>query len=498
MELAGETLYLREHPARPDNAEYVALSYCWGTKGNFKTLEENRQSHMRGIAISLLPKTLRDAVRVCQAFNARYLWIDALCIIQDDRDDWMEQIPMMSDIYAGALFVFAAECAASVYDGCLELGVSKNAPFQRLDIEHSFGDEAPRKLSIAIQEEEIPYHVDPGHHSSRPDWNKHEISPLGTRAWAFQERFLAVRTLFSTASEFSWQCSLSTWCECRKEPRSAHPSILEDYWGVGQFTAILNSEYSMVDGPMRKLSIWCEIVRQYSQRLLTNWTDRVAAMQGIVVALQQAFPDSFQQHDFMAGMWRPFVTRLLCWDRMTLDDISSEQSMKGLVPSWSWMGATGPIEYSNDCFKSDSQEMIEVFGVRFTPAKDGAFGEGQGEIEAEGLLIPVDGEKNPYMGDFAMPEYRVPDIFMDAEELKFDVTLNIHLDDPTDSSAWETVTHLLPLIRSDGGNLQYIYLAPVDGHSDTFRRIGYLQDSITIKLPDESDMAPYRKTFTLV
>jgi hypothetical protein len=54
---------------------YACLSYAWGTDGNLKTLTDNIQSHMQGIDISTLPRTLIDAVHVSRAFDLRYLWV---------------------------------------------------------------------------------------------------------------------------------------------------------------------------------------------------------------------------------------------------------------------------------------------------------------------------------------------------------------------------------------------------------------------------------------
>lgn len=40
---------------------------------------------MGGMPITELPQTFHDAIEVCRALNIRYLWIDSLCIIQNDH-----------------------------------------------------------------------------------------------------------------------------------------------------------------------------------------------------------------------------------------------------------------------------------------------------------------------------------------------------------------------------------------------------------------------------
>jgi hypothetical protein len=81
-----------------EQAGYACLSYAWGTSGNLKTLKENLEAHQRGIDVVSLPRTLSEAVYVCKSMRIRYLWIDALCIIQDDTQDWKTQIHKMASI----------------------------------------------------------------------------------------------------------------------------------------------------------------------------------------------------------------------------------------------------------------------------------------------------------------------------------------------------------------------------------------------------------------
>jgi hypothetical protein len=86
-----------------EQAGYACLSYAWGTSGNLKTFKENLEAHQRGIDVASLPRTLSEAVYVCKFMRIRYLWIDALCIIQDDTQDWMDQIPKMASIVSQPL-----------------------------------------------------------------------------------------------------------------------------------------------------------------------------------------------------------------------------------------------------------------------------------------------------------------------------------------------------------------------------------------------------------
>ena len=71
------------------SGRYVNLSHCWGsiTKQPLKTKKGSIKGHLNGIAFKMLPKTFQDAVTVTRAIDIRYLWIDSLCILQDDKKD---------------------------------------------------------------------------------------------------------------------------------------------------------------------------------------------------------------------------------------------------------------------------------------------------------------------------------------------------------------------------------------------------------------------------
>lgn len=71
----------------PDT-QYLTLSHCWGTK-KFTTLQQgNLEAFCSEVPEHALSKTFKDAIKVARELRFRYLWIDSLCITQDDRGDW--------------------------------------------------------------------------------------------------------------------------------------------------------------------------------------------------------------------------------------------------------------------------------------------------------------------------------------------------------------------------------------------------------------------------
>jgi hypothetical protein len=91
------------------NARYVTLSYKWGDSIKYVTTTKNEDQHYQVISLKHLPWTFREAINVTHCLEIRYLWIDALCIIQDSKDDVQREIAVMDKIYRDStLTIFAA------------------------------------------------------------------------------------------------------------------------------------------------------------------------------------------------------------------------------------------------------------------------------------------------------------------------------------------------------------------------------------------------------
>lgn len=87
------------------HGHYVALSYCWGGYKDFCLLRENYAERLRQIKYDQLPPVFAHAVKVTRGLGIRYLWIDALCIIQEDKGDWSREAACMSDVCKSCLAV---------------------------------------------------------------------------------------------------------------------------------------------------------------------------------------------------------------------------------------------------------------------------------------------------------------------------------------------------------------------------------------------------------
>jgi Pyruvate/2-oxoacid:ferredoxin oxidoreductase delta subunit len=111
-------------------ADYVALSHCWGQVTHLKTTRDSLEERMKGLEWNMLSQTFQDAIISTGTLGLRYLWIDSLCILQDDVEDWELESGRMADVYSGAYVVFGATYSPDGSMGFFARAKQKmNAPF---------------------------------------------------------------------------------------------------------------------------------------------------------------------------------------------------------------------------------------------------------------------------------------------------------------------------------------------------------------------------------
>lgn len=99
-----------------EQEEYVALSYVWGGVPAYRLLKSNVYTLMEWGGLieewSKIPQTIRDAIQLTQRMGRRYLWVDSLCLIQDDYDDMKLGVNSMGDIYEQSFLAIVAANAS--------------------------------------------------------------------------------------------------------------------------------------------------------------------------------------------------------------------------------------------------------------------------------------------------------------------------------------------------------------------------------------------------
>ncbi len=276
------------------HGRYAALSHSWGPpdKQPLRTTKATYDQHLSGIPAADLPKTFREAARVAYVVGLRYLWIDSLCIIQDDRDDWASEAPRMGPLYGRAALVIAASGATNSTEGCF---LPRWSPRASLRIPYPAAAEGEQESHVVLQVR-LPH-----------TWIDPVFSPLGKRGWVLQEWMLARRLVHYTPAGMTWSC---------KQVQQ----MTED--------GIHNGSTSGYDD-----QTWDGIIDSYTIRQLTFLSDKVIAVQGLADSMQWD-PEKDSYHH---GMWTSDMPQQLLWIGT---HTTRPKELEG-IPSWSWASTDG-------------------------------------------------------------------------------------------------------------------------------------------------------------
>ncbi|KAF7504563.1 hypothetical protein GJ744_002119 [Endocarpon pusillum] len=306
---------------------YTALSHSWGNKQERvkpvpKTSRANIQARQQKIPWDDLTKTFQDVVTITRRLGYKAVWIDALCIIQDDELDWAVEASRMAINYENATLVIAASASRTGDDGCL-LDREGSRKVVRINSEG-------RLVSVYVKRP-IP------HHSSffPQQIPAPKYLPLFQRAWVFQERLLATRVIHYTQHELVWECKTSSQCECQGMNSATLRYILPKH-RVGEVKRNQAEVLKERRNVCERYRQWYEIIQAYSACLLAFDSDRLPALSGIASQIQ--LPEMGQ---YMAGIWENAMPRALLWD-CSLGKLPRRPS-KYRAPSWSWVSVEAHI-----------------------------------------------------------------------------------------------------------------------------------------------------------
>ena len=306
-------------------ASYLALSYCWGTGQSCVLETRNVGKLSKAIELNTLPKTIVDAIKITRLLNFAYLWIDALCIIQDSDEDKNAVIGVMDSIYEDAAITIVAASSASVADGFLQdRAVSTQAQF-----------DLPCRLGL---DEYFIAHIN--EHSMYDD----KLEPVSKRGWTYQEALLSPRLLIYASHTLQWQCRTLT-CNIGDSYHSPNPSAtprLPD----PRTSAVYDSNSVFSPGlmhlesvPHSTLQLWLSIVIAYSGRNLSIPSDKLAAISALAVKYA-----SFFGHEYYAGIWKRSPVQQLCWRSPDRRQFFTKPATYR-APSWSWAALDGIVYF---------------------------------------------------------------------------------------------------------------------------------------------------------
>ena len=185
--------------------KYATLSHCWGGQLSCITTTKNYQERMAGMPWEEIPRTFRDAIRYCVELGIFYLWIDALCIVQDDTTDWQTESAEMANIYQNSHITLAATSARDGNVGCFPKDMATNTESATIRVKCFDG----KLRFVGTVRSKLPHWGDLVSAAASL-----ERYPLLTRGWVFQERVLSPRVLHFSHGELIWECGVETVCEC--------------------------------------------------------------------------------------------------------------------------------------------------------------------------------------------------------------------------------------------------------------------------------------------
>lgn len=323
LEIQDCGMYCRLVEKSNERAHYVTLSHRWQGSEMYRTTSKNVTLHYETIDVSKLSRPIQFAIRIVGALGIKYLWVGALCIIQDLSTDKRTEIHKMADIY------------------------SKSC------------------VTIATIDQDIMF--------GKTDVNEMAMRPKGeldTRAWVLQEQVLSCRTLSYTKGNVYWDCltcsastsypkGIPTHLDKRFEQRELR--VLKEGIHLGRLFSVNQPVTSYIG------ISWHRIVEDYSSRYLTNQADKLIAMAGIISRLSKVTGDIC-----LAGIWKHQVAKDLCWlyqGRQSTDNskgkliqrltalslpaangtISTQQIFR--APSWSWLSSNFPVAFHSSTLR---------------------------------------------------------------------------------------------------------------------------------------------------
>ena len=308
----------------PSKCRYVALSYVWGTAAVFKHLLKNTQDLRKASSLRSLPipATIRDAMTLVHAIGERYLWVDSLCIIQDDLKMQQTEIMRMGSIYSGALFTIIAAAGDNANSGLA--GVRRGSREQVQKIVKI----ADCELLTVIDIRNTPSGI--------------EDTIWSQRAWTFQERALSNRVLVFSENQVYWSCRSGSHSEERalEEVRDLDRLHLS----FPQSSAADYLSWKSLQ-PLEYCDLYDDLLYKYRQRRLTYQTDILNAFNGVTEKLA-----GLQKDTFLWGLPESLFSYAMTWEltghtsRNYIEvPMFASNGWKEMIPipSWSWAAWSG-------------------------------------------------------------------------------------------------------------------------------------------------------------
>ncbi|KAH8890010.1 HET-domain-containing protein [Thozetella sp. PMI_491] len=325
-------------PSNQERGAYVALSHCWGGDIPSKLLESNLAAYQQplpgGFPLDQLPQNFLDAIRLTRELGFRFVWIDALCIIQDSVADWQREASRMTAAYSSAALTISILDAKASTEGFL----------------------GPRGTGQAIISSELAISKE-----LRTPAEALVVCPLSHRGWCMQERLLSPALLHIGYDQMYWECWTGV-CSETGGPASFTAAVGHCPARRGQSVALFNKLRPRVFGGIGQSSSedWYHLVEEFTSRKLTMVTDKLPAVAGAARYLRNM---GLGRGKYLAGLWEDDLMRACFWSARVVYPFSSRQpgydeceslsrpadtnTLMSRIPTWSWASVDGPVEFQH-------------------------------------------------------------------------------------------------------------------------------------------------------
>lgn len=292
------------------------------------TTTQNIATYVKyGLEILHFPKTIREAILATNRLGIRFLWIDALCILQDSDEDKLMQIRMMAKIYRNSFLTLIAACGNNVNEGFLYQDRPQKVPDARIPYRCPDGRIGSVWIAAVLDAR--------SEDASRSYYD--ELEPVNHRGWCLQERLLSPRCLIYASHTLQYYCQTETanigHALCEPSTSLRLPNTLLWPSSAKQLLPMSSSDQ------VRARQAWLSVIFDYTNRNISLPGDKLVALAGIVEEFHRVY-----NTEYVAGLWRKTLLLDLLWKRSSAYEIKPRPT-NYRAPSWSWASIDGLVEY---------------------------------------------------------------------------------------------------------------------------------------------------------
>ncbi|KAK1689915.1 heterokaryon incompatibility protein-domain-containing protein, partial [Colletotrichum godetiae] len=296
---------------------YLTLSHCWGEAKSLILTKSNAAQFHKSIASDDLPLLYSEAVKVAKELGIRYLWIDALCIIQegDDFADWRHESTLMDKVYSHAFCNISAMSAKDSED-CL------------------FSNRNSEASQLPVIWRDVEGRASPAFLVDAHFWSSEVRGALvNTRAWVLQELLLSRRILFIGERQVLWHCRSTR--EAEVWPPNTPIDDVTELGRIEDLPLGCGSARHKPNDRRNAYLCWHDIVSRYTRCKISFPSDRLIALSAVAKEMMPVLED-----EYVAGMWRRHLeSELIWWSFFPFEPSPSPSDQLYRAPSWSWASA---------------------------------------------------------------------------------------------------------------------------------------------------------------